>query len=125
MQKNFLGSFGEEKAVNYLKQNHYQIIHRNFKKRWGEIDIVAKDKKTKEIVFIEVKTRKLNNRSGLYPEEALTSKKISKLKQIFLIYLNQHYLENLSWRFDFIAIEIKDIKEKPFIRHYKHIFLEF
>lgn len=125
MKRNFLGSAGEEGAVNYLKQNHYQIIQRNFKKKWGEIDIVAKDKKTKEIVFVEVKTRKLNNIFSLYPEEALTNRKILKLKQIFLIYLNQYHLEDLPWRFDFIAIQVKDNKEKLFIRHYKDIFLEF
>ncbi|HUW43738.1 MAG TPA: YraN family protein [Bacillota bacterium] len=40
----------------YLQNSHYKIIQRNFQRRWGEIDIIAKDKKTKELVFVEVKT---------------------------------------------------------------------
>ncbi|TSA55754.1 hypothetical protein D4R42_04995 [bacterium] len=55
-----IGSFGEDKATIYLQSSHYQIIQRNFQRKWDEIDIIAKDKKTKEIVFVEVKTRQLN-----------------------------------------------------------------
>jgi len=69
-----IGSFGEDKAIAYLQNSHYQIIQRNFQRKWSEIDIIAKDKKTKELVFIEVKTRKLNYACSLSPEEALTSK---------------------------------------------------
>lgn len=124
--KTFLvGYFGEEKVVIYLQNNHYQIIQRNFRKKWGEIDIVAKDKKTKEIVFIEVKTRQFNSYNGLMPEEALTVKKIYRLKRVFLSYLNQYNLEENSWRFDFIAVEINNFSQKSRIRHYKDVFLEF
>ena len=120
-----IGSFGEDKATNYLQNNHYQIIQRNLQKRWDEIDIIAKDKKTKEIVFVEVKTRQLNYANSLSPEEALTSKKVRCLKRAFLSYLIQYNLEDKPWRFDFIAIEIDNLKNEPIIRHYKDIFLEF
>ena len=120
-----IGFFGEDKATNYLQNNHYQIIQRNFQKRWGEIDIIAKDKKTKEIVFVEVKTRQLNYANSLSPEEALTSKKVRRLKRAFLSYLNQYNLEDKPWRFDFIAVEINDFNQRSIIRHYKDIFLEF
>ncbi|MEA3464276.1 MAG: YraN family protein, partial [Patescibacteria group bacterium] len=75
--------------------------------------------------FIEVKTRKLNYGCSLTPEEALTSKKVRRLKRAFLSYLNQYNLENRPWRFDFIAVEIDNVENKPKIRHYKDIFLEF
>lgn len=125
MKVNSLGSFGEEKAIDYLQKNHYQIIQRNFRKKWGEIDIVARDKRTKEIVFVEVKTRQLGCANGLNPEEALTSEKVRRLKRAFLSYLNRYNLEDKPWRFDFIAVEIDDFNQKPTIRHYKDIFLEF
>ena len=125
MRTGEIGSFGENKAMTYLQNSHYQIIQRNFQKKWGEIDIIAKDRKTKEIVFIEVKTRQLNYANSLSPEEALTAKKVHRLKRTFLSYLNQYNLEDKSWRFDFIAIEIDNFGNEPIIRHYKDVFLEF
>jgi len=120
-----IGSFGEDEATIYLQNSHYQIIQRNYQRKWGEIDIIAKDKETKELVFIEVKTRQLNYSNSLSPEEALTSKKVRRLKRAFLSYLNRYNLEDKPWRFDFIAIEIDNFGNKPEIRHYKDIFLEF
>jgi putative endonuclease len=120
-----IGSFGEDKATAYLQNSHYEIIQRNFQRKWGEIDIIAKDKKTKELVFVEVKTRQLNYAYSLNPEEALTSKKVRRLKRAFLSYLNRYNLEDKPWRFDFIAIEIDNFENEPMIRHYKDIFLQF
>ncbi len=120
-----IGSFGEDKATTYLQNSHYQVIQRNFQRKWGEIDIIAKDKKTKELVFVEVKTRQLNYAYSLNPEEALTSKKVRRLKRAFLSYLIQYNLEDKPWRFDFIAIEIDNFNSEPIIRHYKDIFLQF
>ncbi|HDQ15837.1 MAG TPA: YraN family protein [Bacteroidetes bacterium] len=120
-----IGSFGEDKATIYLQNSHYEIIQRNFQRKWGEIDIIAKDKKTKELVFVEVKTRQFNYAYSLNPEEALTSKKVRRLKRAFLSYLNRYDLEDKPWRFDFIAVEIDNFCKEPIIRHYKDIFLEF
>ena len=50
-----LGKQGEDAAVKFLKKNGYKIIERNFRTRYAEIDVVAKEGKT--LVFIEVKTR--------------------------------------------------------------------
>ena len=46
---------GEDLATKFLKEKHYKIIERNFRKGYGEIDIVAVKDKT--LVFVEVKTR--------------------------------------------------------------------
>lgn len=81
-----IGNLGEEIAFEYLKKKGYIIKERNFKRKWGEIDIVAIDKKTKEIVFVEVKTRQCDI-SEIKPEEEFTIKKQHKLKRIILGYL--------------------------------------
>ena len=66
---------GETAACNYLKERGYEIIERNFRKGYGEIDIIAV--KEDLLVFVEVKTRS-NNKFGT-PFEAISSKKLGKL----------------------------------------------
>ena len=55
--------FGEDKACEYLKKLNFKIIERNFRKGYGEIDIVAidsSDRSGQVLVFVEVKTRTSN-----------------------------------------------------------------
>ena len=54
--KRDFGNTGENLATEYLEKQGYTILERNFYCKQGEIDIIAKIKKT--LVFIEVKTRK-------------------------------------------------------------------
>lgn len=55
--KKEVGKIGEDISSKYLKNSNYEIINRNFFSKYGEIDIIAKDIKRNEVVFIEVKTR--------------------------------------------------------------------
>ena len=120
-----LGSLGEDLGIKYLQKNNYQIINKNYRKKWGEIDIIAFDRKTKETVFVEVKTLKKLSTSSLLPEEELTKFKIQKLQKAILSFLSEYHLEDKPWRFDFIAIEILGFYSKPKIRHYQDVFLDF
>ncbi|NLH00472.1 MAG: YraN family protein, partial [Clostridiales bacterium] len=56
MDKKLAGRFGEQQAAEYLKKKGYRIIGLNYFCRFGEIDVIAADKKY--IVFVEVKLRK-------------------------------------------------------------------
>ena len=58
--KQEIGKIGEDIVCSYLEKNNYKIICRNYRTKTGEIDIIARDI-TKEIVFIEVKTRANGN----------------------------------------------------------------
>jgi putative endonuclease len=92
------GSFYEEKAVEFLKLIGYRTLKRNFRSRFGEIDIIAKDKGY--TVFIEVKAR-----SGNYlvsGKEAVTAVKIEKLKKAALYYASKDL--NRLFRFDVLEI---------------------
>jgi putative endonuclease len=62
-----IGQLGEDKAVQFLKVKGYSILHRNYRTRFGELDIVCQDQHS--LVFIEVKTR-TSIKFG-YPEEAI------------------------------------------------------
>ncbi len=70
-----IGYFGESIATNYIRNQGYIILERNFTCKLGEIDIIAKDKNF--IVFIEVKTRY----SSFYgnPSESITFRKQNKI----------------------------------------------
>jgi putative endonuclease len=70
-----LGKAGEIFASHYLTQKGYRIIARNFRTRFGELDIVAI--KDEALIFIEVKTRH-SLRFG-EPEEAVTKSKMSNI----------------------------------------------
>ena len=66
-----IGKWGEEAVVGYLAERGYQIITRNARTPYGEIDIVAKQADI--YIFIEVKTR-TSNKMGL-PEESVNLRK--------------------------------------------------
>lgn len=66
---------GENAACNYLESKSYKILERNFRKGYGEIDIIALDKQT--LVFIEVKTRS-SSRYGT-PFEAISPSKLRNI----------------------------------------------
>jgi putative endonuclease len=95
MQK---GDFYEEKAVDFLKLKGYRILERNFSTRWGEIDIIAKDRRF--ICFIEVKARNLNHLvGGLEAVDSFKQKRIIKTARIYLSKIKENY-----FRFDVLEI---------------------
>jgi len=96
------GAQGEKIAADFLKKNGYKIIDKNFRCPFGEIDLVATEKR--EIVFIEVKTRK-STKLG-YPEQAVGIRKQRKLSQLAQWYLLKRKIADTQARFDVVAITI-------------------
>ena len=106
-----LGKSGEDLAAKALQKKGLKIIIRNFRNKFGEIDIIARDRES--LVFVEVKTR-CSDRFGL-PEEAVTAAKQKQIIRVASSYLSQHKLLNVPVRFDVVAITIKG--GKPEINH--------
>ena len=79
------GDMGEMIAKRYLGQKGYTILESNYRKPYGEIDIIALQSKT--LVFVEVKTRAVKNVSYFLPEQSVNYAKSKKLKKICQIYL--------------------------------------
>jgi len=102
------GQAGEQVAADYLRKNGYDILEMNYQnnsgRRLGEIDIIAKDKKADELVFVEVKTRDYQKYGATLPEENITRDKLKKLSRIASAYLNQKDLRDASYRFDAISV---------------------
>ena len=126
-----IGQIGEDIACQYLLNNKYKLIDRNYREKWGEIDIVCKDKNG-VLVFVEVKT--LRKSDFLDPEENLHSTKLEKVKRTAYLYANNHpklVSDNKGWQIDLIAIEInhqnpesltiKELLKYCQVRHYENI----
>lgn len=114
------GQNGEEIAFVYLASRGYKIIARNFRTRFGEIDIVAIEDKT--LVFVEVKARK-SQKFGL-PEEAIDKRKLEhiiKAGQYFK--LKNPQTPDLQ-RIDLVAIDLSPAGKVGKVRLIKNITLD-
>lgn len=116
MNKIELGKYGEEKAVDYLKNLDCKILARNFSCKQGEIDIIAKDKN--ELVFFEVKTR--NNVNYGRPVDAVNNFKQRHIVDAAKYYLYRNNLDNEFIRFDVIEVYLKN--NKVFINQISNAF---
>jgi putative endonuclease len=115
-KKKALGNWGESYAVKYLEGKGYQILARNVRTPYGEIDIIAKEKD--QFIFVEVKTR-ASQKFG-YPEEAITENKIIHLIESAEFYLQEHLDLNIEWRIDVIAIQVDPRKSSPTLTHFEN-----
>lgn len=100
-EKQQRGALGEQAAVDYLRQNGFVIIERNWRMGRSEVDIIAS--RYDEIHFVEVKTRKFSSMTA--PEEAITEQKMRAMRRAASAYLALHY-SNLEPRFSLIAIDV-------------------
>lgn len=117
--KQKIGKYGEDKVEEYLLKNNYSIIYKNFRCRFGEIDLIAKDNKKNEIVFLEVKTR--HNKLYGNPSEAVDRTKKKHIYKTAQYFLYGYRLENEFVRIDVIEVYLKK-DNSYFINHIKQIF---
>ena len=99
-QNIYLGKSGEDSALNFLKENGYKILVKNYKTKLGEVDIIAYDKGT--LCFIEVKTRG-SLRFGS-PQEAVSHFKQRQISKVALQFLKRNNLLNKKARFDVVSV---------------------
>lgn len=98
---------GENAACNFLKSKGYKILERNYRKSYGEVDIIAVDKNT--LVFIEVKTRTTNSYGT--PFDAISRSKIAQIIKTASYYkyvVHQKLSDDM--RIDAIGVIVKNMK---------------
>jgi len=100
-EHNETGTFGEQLAEEFLLKKGYEILDKNYRFAKAEVDIIAKDLKENEIVFVEVKTR--HSDYLVEPEFAVTKKKQKLIISAADRYITSRQIENWS-RFDIISI---------------------
>jgi putative endonuclease len=121
-----IGNLGERIATDYFKARGCEILEINFENKFGyrvgEIDVVARNTKSDEIIFAEVKTRQKGTSASKTPELAITYAKYRKLTKIISNYLRKNNLQDSNYRLDAIAIEIDMHSRKASLRHLKYIY---
>ena len=97
-----LGRRGEEFAAAFLAERGYRILALNYRKKFGELDIVAEDGGV--IVFVEVKTRR--TRSFGHPLESVTAAKKQRMVRAAQAWLADNRCQDRPCRFDAVAVTV-------------------
>jgi putative endonuclease len=98
--KDAVGRYGEDVAARYVQDAGWQVLDRNWRGRDGELDLVARDGTA--LVAVEVKTRR-----GLgygHPAEAVTARKVARLRRLTAQWVAAHDVRPASIRIDVIAV---------------------
>lgn len=144
-----VGALGEELVVKFLVKKGYTILDRNFRRPWGELDVVAKRKG--KIHFVEVKSVSASNvdvsnetishetsprekalayirlkrpKDRYRPEDNVHANKIKRLSRIIQTYLNgKHVSDETTWQFDVATVYIDERNKKAKINLLENIIL--
>ena len=119
------GQAGERTAERFLKRSGYRILARNVTYRQGEVDLVAREKRSGTICFVEVRSRILNGDAGVgvEPEETITAAKRRRIISAAKTFLTQRRAVDRPVRFDVVTVRFAgDRRGKADIRHYPAAF---
>jgi putative endonuclease len=108
-----IGKWGEDTVAAYLAGRGYEIITRNARTPYGEIDIVAKQDAT--TIFVEVKT--LTSSKNFFPEQNVTARKREHMLATGEYYAAENEIDH--WQIDVIAVEGK-VGLEPKITHFEN-----
>lgn len=110
-EKRNFGNLGEDIAVQKLESLGMAILERNYLRKWGEIDIVARGT-SGNLHFVEVKaikrsfdTKQSVSRDTFMPEENVTREKLKKLERVVETWISEQKYAG-EWQIDVMAVEI-------------------
>lgn len=125
MDTETVGKIGESITSRYLEEKGGVVIARNYRRKWGEIDIVARFGET--IHFVEVKTvsREIRGTSGGYmPEENVHPQKLRRLRRAIQSYLRDEKIsKDTPWQLDVAGVFLDAGKKKARIRLTENVVL--
>jgi putative endonuclease len=99
-----LGALGEQLAVDYLTGLGLQVIERNWRCRYGELDVIAADPAARAVVFVEVKTRTTDLFGGV--AEAVTPQKVRRIRRLAALWLAGQADRWAHVRIDVVGVRI-------------------
>ncbi|UFU04154.1 YraN family protein [Ruania suaedae] len=98
--KDEIGRAGEQLAAQWLAREGMEVLDRNWRCRFGEIDLVARD--GEDLVVVEVKTRRTLTFG--HPAEAVTTAKLTRLRRLAAHWVADHEVHAAGLRVDVLAI---------------------
>ncbi|MCI4676529.1 YraN family protein [Candidatus Mycolicibacterium alkanivorans] len=98
-----LGALGEQLAVEHLSSLGLRIVARNWRCRYGELDVIAEDA-DRTLVFVEVKTRTGDGFGGL--AQAVTPQKVRRLRRLTGVWLAEQEQRWPAIRVDVIGVRV-------------------
>jgi len=113
-----IGAFGERLAADHLIWQGLQIVARNWRCRYGELDLIAVEPVTNTVVFVEVKTRTGDGYGGL--AQAVTPQKARRLRRLAAIWLAGQDERWAEVRIDVIGVRIGR-RRTPEITHLRGV----
>jgi putative endonuclease len=109
-----IGAMGEQLAVDHLKSLGLRVLDRNWRCRYGELDVIAVDDATRTVVFVEVKTRTSDQFGGV--AQAVTPAKVRRLRRLAGLWLAGQDGSWAALRIDVIGVRIGQ-QRSPEITH--------
>ena len=113
-----IGALGEQLAADHLAELGLRILARNWRCRYGELDVIAADTTTNTVVFVEVKTRSGDGFGGL--AQAVTEQKARRLRRLAAMWLATQEQRWTAVRIDVIGVRIGR-RRTPEISHLQGI----
>ena len=118
-EKRKIGDIGENIACDFLKKRGFEIVERNYLRKWGEIDIITKKKGV--IHFVEVKSV-THGTLGYRPEDNMHPWKLKRLSRAMQTYLLDRNLD-CDCQLDLVTVKIDESKRKARVEMMENIII--
>jgi putative endonuclease len=127
---NEIGAMGEKVVAKYLENKGFFVTDRNYRKKWGELDIISQ--KNEVLHFIEVKTVSRKSYGGKFeqeinnyrPEDNMHPWKIQRLRRVIQTYLLEKYRsKDPVWQFDLACVFLDQERRVAKVRFMENIIL--
>lgn len=106
-----VGREGEEIVSEYLQQRNWEVVARNYKTKFGEIDLIAKQKG--EVVFVEVKSRA--QLDCFDPSRKVDREKLRRVRRLAQFWLDHHAPESPA------RIDVVGVADGCVVEHYEDV----
>ena len=117
--KSTIGFYAEQTAIQHLMDKGYEILDRNWRKPWGELDIVVSKKGI--VIFVEVKANSVTG-SFFDPENRVDWRKMQKTVRTARTWLAyRKYPAEQEWQIDVVSVVFDKINKTAKIKHYKNV----
>jgi len=128
-EKRRLGNIGENCAAEFLVRRGYEILDRNYLRKWGELDIVAR--RGEILHFVEVKSvsrrtsdwRVTHGTSAYRPEENVHPQKLKRLSRAIQTYILEKRLDHMDWQLDIMTAYVDEEARKARVEILENIII--